>query len=86
MCAALFNYILCYHTDGTQFSLKFTKGDAIIEPAKLFFLQKKHAQRYIESGGEEFGSMVLRVAAVAEEYSKLNQVYEKSRCEAIIKS
>ena len=40
-------------------------------PEKLKFLQKKHAQRYIEERGPMFQSMVQDVSRLVQEYSQL---------------
>lgn len=56
--------------DASQFDLKFTKGNSVIMPEKLTFLQKKYAQKYIKEEGERFESMVQQVLAVAERKAK----------------
>lgn len=52
--------------------MKFTKGNTIVEPAKLFYLQKKYAKKYSEEHGEEFERMVERVSVAIKEDSKTN--------------
>lgn len=53
-----------------QFSFKFTKGNTIAAPTKLFYLQRKYAVKYVEENGRDFDSMVERVSAIAEENLK----------------
>jgi len=48
-----------------EFSLKFTKGNAIVAFEKLWFLQQNHAQRIIKDGGPPFGKMVGDVLSEA---------------------
>ncbi len=77
---ALTNYVALHgwsHTLGNDFlslqdlvqnfDLKFTKGNTIVQPTKLMYLQKKYAKKYIEEGGAVFESMVDRVYAIAEQ-------------------
>lgn len=52
-----------------NFDLKFTKGNTIAAPNKLFHLQKQYAQQYAEKEeGEEYLAMIDKVLAVAEEH------------------
>lgn len=44
-----------------QFDLKFTKGNTVVEPHKLMYLQKKYATRYATENGPQFESLVNRV-------------------------
>ena len=54
----------------TQFTLKITKGNTVVSPEKLWFLQKAHAQRFATAGGPKFDEMVSRACrAVQESYS-----------------
>lgn len=50
-----------------NFDLKFTKGNTMVQPTKLIYLQKKYAKKYVEEGGAVFKSMVDRVYEIAEE-------------------
>ena len=47
-----------------QFDLKFTKGDTVVQPTKLGFLQKQHATRYISEDGPHLESIVTQVLDV----------------------
>ncbi|KAL8706885.1 MAG: hypothetical protein Q9201_000154 [Fulgogasparrea decipioides] len=71
---ALLNYVALYgwsHTNKSDvfslsdltnsFDLKFTKGNTVVEPHKLMYLQKKFAAKYISEGGREFQTIVDRV-------------------------
>ena len=49
-------------TDGKQFDMKFTKGNTIVEPHKLAYLQRKYAAKFIEEGGQEFEAIVDRTS------------------------
>ncbi|KAI4197267.1 MAG: hypothetical protein LQ350_006040 [Teloschistes chrysophthalmus] len=42
----------------SAFNLKFTKGNTIVQPHKLIYLQKKFARKYIDEGGAEFKNIV----------------------------
>ncbi|KAL9578617.1 MAG: hypothetical protein Q9212_005602 [Teloschistes hypoglaucus] len=42
----------------SAFNLKFTKGNTIVQPHKLKYLQKKFARKYIDDGGAEFEDIV----------------------------
>ncbi|KAL8656751.1 MAG: hypothetical protein Q9226_002565 [Calogaya cf. arnoldii] len=44
-----------------SFDMKFTKGNTIVEPHKLLYLQKKYATKYADEGGPEFEALVERV-------------------------
>lgn len=57
-------------TDKAKFSMKFTKGNTIVAPAKLYYLQKKYARRYSDENGKEFEFMVDRVFMAVNDYSK----------------
>ena len=48
-----------------QFDLKFTKGDTIVQPAKLEFLQKQYATRYISTGGHNLDNIIGQVHEIA---------------------
>ena len=41
-----------------QFDLRFTKGDTIVQPAKLNFLQKQYANKYLSTGGALYESVL----------------------------
>jgi hypothetical protein len=58
-----------------QFTLKITRGNTVVAPEKLWFLQKAHAQRFAASGGPEFDEMVSRVCRVVEETYPADQLY-----------
>jgi len=51
-----------------NFDLRFTKGDTIVLPNKLLYLQKRYAMHYAERGGEAFGAMVDAVHNAAEQH------------------
>lgn len=54
---------------GVQFDLKFTKGNTIVEPHKMMYLQKKYAARYADEGGSQFEALVDRVSeAIQQEF------------------
>ncbi|KAL8660513.1 MAG: hypothetical protein Q9202_006468 [Teloschistes flavicans] len=68
---ALLNYVALYGWSNTNksdvlpmpdlikaFNLKFTKGNTIVQPHKLTYLQKKFAHKYIDEGGTEFEAIV----------------------------
>ena len=38
--------------------MKFTKGNTIIKPTKLDYLQKRYAEEYAKEQGPEFSDMV----------------------------
>lgn len=48
-----------------HFDLKFTKGDTVVQPTKLGFLQKQHATKYISEGGPHFEIIVDQVLEIA---------------------
>lgn len=48
-----------------QFDLNFTKGNTIVAPNKLMFLQKRYATEFAEENGIMFESMVEAVLAAA---------------------
>jgi glutamyl-tRNA synthetase len=50
-----------------NFDLKFTKGDTMVQPTKLMYLQKKYARKHVEEGGAVYESMVDRVYDIAEQ-------------------
>ncbi|KAF2462056.1 hypothetical protein BDY21DRAFT_312925 [Lineolata rhizophorae] len=56
-----------------NFSLKFTKGNTVVTPEKLHFLQTKHAIRRAEIGGVKFDEMVDGVVSVVEQEFKPEQ-------------
>lgn len=56
-----------------NFDLKFTKGNTIVQPTKLIYLQKKYAKKYVEEGGAIFESMVDRVNEIAEQRIHLKE-------------
>ena len=45
--------------------MKFTKGNTIVAPEKLMYLQKKYAKKYAEENGKDLGFMVERVYNIA---------------------
>jgi glutamyl-tRNA synthetase len=47
-----------------QFDLKFTKGNTIASPLKLFHLQRRYAEKYVKEGGKEYESMIDRLHTV----------------------
>ncbi|CAO1599154.1 Glutamate--tRNA ligase mitochondrial [Xanthoria calcicola] len=52
-----------------SFDLKFTKGNTIVEPHKMMYLQKKYAARYADEGGPQFEALVHRVSeAIQQEF------------------
>lgn len=57
------NEIRNFVTDLQQFDLKFTKGNTVIVPTKLGYLQRRYAEKYAEEGGSMFENMVQRVLA-----------------------
>ena len=65
-------------TDICQFDLKFTKGNTIAAPNKLFHLQKRYAQKYVEEGGKEYIAMIDKVLALAEEHLLAHPEYKES--------
>lgn len=50
-----------------QFTLKITKGNAIVSPEKMWFLQKAHTKRCVAEKGPEFKQLLDDVAKAAEE-------------------
>ena len=50
-----------------EFSLKFTKGNATVSFEKLWFLQRCHAQRYINEGGPQFQKMIEDLLSLVKE-------------------
>ncbi|KAL8832440.1 MAG: hypothetical protein Q9191_000260 [Dirinaria sp. TL-2023a] len=78
---ALVNYVALYgwsHTSTSDFlpmeelinvfDLKFTKGNSVVMPEKLGFLQKKYAEKYVSEDGVMLKSMIQRVLAFAEQF------------------
>ncbi|KAL8952816.1 MAG: hypothetical protein Q9222_001288 [Ikaeria aurantiellina] len=68
---ALLNYVALYgwaHTSKSDFlslsdlirsfNMRFTKGNTIVEPHKLLYLQKKYAASFADEGGELFEALV----------------------------
>ncbi|KAL8735947.1 MAG: hypothetical protein Q9166_000509 [cf. Caloplaca sp. 2 TL-2023] len=56
-----------------HFKLKFTRGNTIVEPHKLMYLQKKHAANYADEGGQRFEALVDRVfEAVQQEFKAMS--------------
>ena len=52
-----------------QFDMKFTKGNTIVQPHKLMYLQKKYAAKYADEGGPQFEALVDRLfEAVQQEF------------------
>lgn len=47
--------------------MKFTKGNTIVEPHKLLYLQKKYAAKYADEGGQQFEALVGRVFQAIEQ-------------------
>lgn len=45
-----------------NFSLKFTKGNTTVTFGKMHFLQRKHALKRVEKGGDKLEEMVINVA------------------------
>ncbi|KAL8974778.1 MAG: hypothetical protein Q9197_000986 [Variospora fuerteventurae] len=71
---ALLNYVALYGWSHTKtndvmslselietFDLKFTKGNTVVEPHKLVYLQKKYAAKYAYENSSQFESLVDRV-------------------------
>ncbi|KAI4101649.1 MAG: hypothetical protein L6R37_004835 [Teloschistes peruensis] len=71
---ALLNYVALFGWSNTNksdvlpmpdlisaFNLKFTKGNTIVQPHKLIYLQKKYARKYIGEGGKEFEAIVDKI-------------------------
>ncbi|KAL8683754.1 MAG: hypothetical protein Q9186_000240 [Xanthomendoza sp. 1 TL-2023] len=50
-----------------SFDMKFTKGNTIVEPHKLMYLQKKYAAKYTDEGGPQFEAIVNRVFKAIEQ-------------------
>ncbi|KAI4284838.1 MAG: hypothetical protein L6R38_001103 [Xanthoria sp. 2 TBL-2021] len=79
---ALLNYVALYgwsHSHKSDvlslpdliasFDMKFTKGNTIVEPHKLMYLQKKYAAKYADEGGPQFEALVDRVfEAIQQEF------------------
>ncbi|KAI4134379.1 MAG: hypothetical protein LQ347_001580 [Umbilicaria vellea] len=57
-----------------NFDLKFTKGNTIVNPLKLKWLQRKYAQKYAEEAGDMVESMVDQILALAQE----QRIFEQS--------
>jgi glutamyl-tRNA synthetase len=57
----------------SKFSLKFTKGNTVVNFKKLNFLQKLYAQKYVAENGKEFEGMVDEVLALARERNKIKE-------------
>ena len=81
---ALINYVVLHgwsHNLGNDFislqelvqnfDLKFTKGNTIVQPTKLNYLQQRYASKHISEGGMTYESIVDRVYAVAKEKLQL---------------
>ena len=49
---------LDFSSNVLQFSLKFTKGDVVVNPSKLNYLSVQHLRRDLAGGGEEFEKIV----------------------------
>ena len=58
-----------------EFSLKFTKGNATVSFEKLWFLQQRHAQRYINEGGPEFDRIVDDLLSTAQQTYPQSQLF-----------
>ncbi|KAL9612519.1 MAG: hypothetical protein Q9167_002904 [Letrouitia subvulpina] len=71
---ALLNYVALYgwshtrHSDFftlsdliEEFDLKFTKGNTIVQPHKLIFLQRKYSEKIAAEGGPRFDSVVDQI-------------------------
>jgi len=54
----------------SQFSLKFTKGNGVVNPPKLDHLSVQHFRRYLEEGGEEFAKIVDQFLVLVEQGRK----------------
>lgn len=51
--------------------MKFTKGNTVVEPHKLMYLQKKYATRYANEGGPQFDALVDGVfEAIEQEFRR----------------
>lgn len=50
-----------------QFSLKFTKGNGVVNLPKLDHLASLHFRRYLEGGGQEFEKIVDQFVALVEQ-------------------
>lgn len=60
------------------FNLKFTKGNTVVSFAKLLFLQKRYAARYITEGREQYQVMVKEVSTA------LRAICEEKHLSAIL--
>lgn len=58
-----------------EFSLKFTKGNATVSFEKLWFLQQRHTQRYINEGGAEFDRIVDDLLTIAKQTYPQSQFF-----------
>ncbi|KAL8881488.1 MAG: hypothetical protein Q9198_001323 [Flavoplaca austrocitrina] len=81
---ALLNYVALYgwsHSHKSDvlslsdliasFDMKFTKGNTVVEPHKLVYLQKKYATRYATEGGPQFDALVDGVfEAIEQEFRR----------------
>ncbi|KAL8943797.1 MAG: hypothetical protein Q9211_000840 [Gyalolechia sp. 1 TL-2023] len=80
---ALLNYVALYgwsHTKTSDvmslsdlvesFDLKFTRGNTVVEPHKLWYLQKKYATKYANENGPQFNALVKKV------FEKIQQEFE----------
>ncbi|KAL9599736.1 MAG: hypothetical protein Q9219_003619 [cf. Caloplaca sp. 3 TL-2023] len=80
---ALLNYVALYgwsHTRNSDvmrlvdlvnsFDLKFTKGNTVVEPHKLMYLQKKYAAMYADENGPQFEALIDNVFRTFEQEFK----------------
>ncbi|KAL9006769.1 MAG: hypothetical protein Q9188_000456 [Gyalolechia gomerana] len=80
---ALLNYVALYgwsHTKTSDvmslsdlvesFDLKFTRGNTVVEPHKLMYLQRKYATNYANESGPQFEALVNRI------FKKIQQEFE----------
>ncbi|KAL8821275.1 MAG: hypothetical protein Q9223_000648 [Gallowayella weberi] len=88
---ALLNYVALYgwsHTHKSDvltlsdliasFDLKFTKGNTIVQPHKLMYLQKKYAAKYAEEDGPQFEALVNGVFEAVEQELKTPSWFPES--------
>ncbi|KAL8798820.1 MAG: hypothetical protein Q9182_006364 [Xanthomendoza sp. 2 TL-2023] len=54
-----------------QFDLKFTKGNTIVQPHKLEYLQKKYAAKYADEGSPQFEARINAVFEAVEQELKV---------------
>lgn len=54
-------FFVCSPLTVRKFDLKFTKGNTVVEPHKLMYLQKKYAAKYADENGPQFRALVDRL-------------------------